>query len=135
MVTPRHKTEKARSVVPKNIPLENLVHNVGNAAAMVSGFALGDVDLIGKSMFDTVAEPARASLIPGYQQVKEKAFGAGAVGVAISGAGPALLAVVNKDKADSRRVALAMTEGFKAAGFESTAFATKPGKGVRLLEK
>ena len=48
MITPPHKTEKARSVVPKMIPIEKMVRNIGNAAAMVSGFATGDVDLIGK---------------------------------------------------------------------------------------
>ncbi len=135
IVTPPHKTERARSVVPKAIPLDNLIHNVGNAAAMVSGFALGDVDLIGRSMSDAIVEPARASLIPGFQQVKEKALNAGACGITISGAGPAMLAVVNKKNADPSKVALAMKEAFERAGFEATAFATRPGKGVTLLEK
>jgi homoserine kinase len=133
MITPPNKTQRARSVVPKMVPIENMVKNVGNAAAMVSGFACGDVDLIGKSMSDSVVEPARAFLIPGYQKVKEKALKAGACGVAISGAGPAMIAVVNKKKADSTRVVAAMKEGFKSAGYDSTAFATKPGKGVTVL--
>ena len=135
MVTPPHKTQRARSVVPKMIPIEKMVRNVGNAAAMVSGFASGNVDLIGRSMSDAIVEPARASLIPGYQQVKEKALKAGACGVAISGAGPAMLAVVNKKNGDSAKVAAAMKEGFRSAGFEATAFATKPGRGVSLMEK
>lgn len=134
MVTPPRKTEKARAVIPKMIPLEKLVHNVGKAAAMASGFVSGDVDLIGESMQDIIVEPARAPLIPGYAKVKENALNAGACGVTISGAGPGMLAVVNKKKADSAKVALAMQEGFKSAGFESTVIATKPGKGVSLLE-
>ncbi len=116
------------------VPLEKMVRNVGNAAAMVSGFASGDVGLIGKSMLDAVVEPARASLIPGYKNVKENALNAGACGVTISGAGPAMLAVVNKKKADAVKIAEAMKEGFKSAGFEATAFATRPGRGVRLME-
>ena len=135
MVTPRHKTEKARSLLPKEISMEKLVRNVGNAAAMVSGFATGDVDLIGKSMLDAVVEPARASFIPGYKQVKDKALEAGACGITISGAGPAMLAVVNKKKANPERVALAMKEGFREAGFQATSFATRAGKGVSLMEK
>jgi homoserine kinase len=134
MVTPSHKTAQARLLVPKMIPIEKLVRNVGNAAAMVSGFASGNVDLIGKSMSDAVVEPARASLIPGYLQVKENALKAGACGVAISGAGPAILAVVNKKSGDMAKVTVAMKEGFKSAGFEATAFATKPGRGVCLME-
>ena len=37
MVTPPHKTEKARSVLPKMIPIENMVRNVGNAAPWSAG--------------------------------------------------------------------------------------------------
>jgi homoserine kinase len=134
IATPPNKTEKARSLVPKLVPLDKLVYNVGKAAAMASGFATGDVDLIGASMSDAVAEPARAFLIPGYQQVKENALKSGACGVAISGAGPAMIAIVNKKKADAPKIANAMKEGFEAAGCNATAFATRPGRGVRLLE-
>jgi homoserine kinase len=134
IATPMSKTEKARLVLSKVVPMEKLVQNVGWAAAMASGFAIGDVDLIGKSMLDAIVEPARAFLIPGYQQVRENALNAGACGVAISGAGPAMIAIVNKKKADSSKIADAMKEGFESAGFNATAFATRPGGGVRLLE-
>jgi len=134
MATPSNKTKKGRSVVPKLVPIDKLVHNVGKAAAMASGFATGDVDLIGESMSDAVAEPTRAFLIPGYEQVKENALKAGACGVAVSGAGPAMIAIVNKKKTDASKVASAMKEGFESAGLNATAFATRPGKGVRLLE-
>jgi homoserine kinase len=133
IVTPS-KTEKARSIVSKMVSIAKLVHNVGNAAAIASGFAIGDVDLIGESMSDAVVEPARAELIPGYEQVRENAFKAGACGVAVSGAGPAMVAVVNKMKANAHKVADVMREGFESAGVDATAFATRPGKGVRLLE-
>jgi len=131
---PPKKTEKARSVLPKTISIEKLVYNVGHAATMAAGFAMGDVDLIGKSMSDAVVEPARAFLIPGYHKVKERALEAGACGVAISGAGPAMMAIVNSDKADPSTVAEAMEEGFKSAGVNANTFCTKPGKGVSLLE-
>jgi len=128
------KTEKARSVIPKAVSMEKLVHNMGHAATMAAGFATGNVDLIGKSMSDAVVEPARSFLIPGYQKVKEKALEAGACGVAISGAGPAMMAVVNSNKADASEVAEAMKEGFKSVNVGAETFCTKPGKGVSLLE-
>ena len=134
MRTPAHKTRKARSVVSKLVPIEKVTQNIGKAAAMASGFATGDVDLIGESMSDAVVEPARAFLIPGYEQVKENALGAGACGVAVSGAGPAMISIVNKKKADASKVASAMKAGFESTGLKATAFATRPGKGVRLLE-
>jgi|YelNatPaOPRAMG01_1025707.scaffolds.fasta_scaffold00478_20 homoserine kinase len=132
---PVSKTKKARSVVPKHIPMEKHVWNLGKAAAIAAGFVLGDVDLIGKSMCDAIVEPARAFLIPGYIQVKEKAFEAGACGVTISGAGPAMLAVVNSKRADTQKVADAMHEGFKSAGVRAEVFTTRPGKGATVLEE
>jgi homoserine kinase len=134
VATPTHKTEKARSVIPKQVSIEKLVRNVGSAAALASGFAERDVDLIGASMSDAVVEPERAASIPGYQKVKEDALKAGASGVAISGAGPAMMAIVNKRKANASKVAEAMKAAFESIGFTATAFATTSGKGVHVLE-
>jgi len=134
MATPAHKTEKARSVVPKTVPIDKVVYNVGSAAAIASGFASGNVDLIGESMSDAIVEPERAALIPGYQKVKEDALKAGACGAAISGAGPAMIAVVNRKKANASKVTKAMKEAFESAGLKATAFATTPGRGAYILE-
>jgi homoserine kinase len=134
VATPGNKTEKARSVVPKQVTIEKLVHNIGRAAAMASGFATGNVDLIGEAMSDVIVEPARAFLIPAYERVKENALKAGACGVTISGAGPAMISIVNKRKADAAKVAAAMKAGFESAGVEATAFVTKPGKGACVME-
>lgn len=128
--TPMSKTEKARLVVPRIVPLKKLIYNVGQAAAMASGFATGDIELIGKSMYDSIVEPARAFLIPGYLKVKENALKAGASGVTMSGAGPAVIAVVNGKQTDTIEIEAAMKEGFKSAGCKATAFTTKPGKGA-----
>lgn len=127
------KTEKARSVLPKNVPMEKIVHNVGHAASIAVGFAVGDVDLIGRSMSDVIVEPTREFMIPGYQQVRMAAMEAGACGVAISGAGPTIIAIVNNDNAEASKVTRAMKEGFKSSGAKAHAFYTKPGKGVTLL--
>ncbi|MEM3641597.1 MAG: homoserine kinase [Candidatus Bathyarchaeia archaeon] len=128
------KTEKARSVLPQTVPMEKLIHNVGHAATMAVGFALGDVALIGKAMSDAIVEPARAFMIPGYQKVKEMALNAGAYGVTISGAGPAVIAVIDNNETVASKVAESMVKGFKSAGVDAEAFCTKPGKGVSLLE-
>jgi homoserine kinase len=128
------KTRKARSIVAKWVPIKKHIYNVGRAAAMATGFAKSDVDLIGESMSDAIVEPTRAAFIPGYHQVKEKAYKAGACGVAVSGAGPAMIAIANNEIVDSTKVAHAMQEGFRLAGIDSVAFITKPGKGACLLE-
>lgn len=128
------KTEKARSVLPKVVSIEKMVHNVGNAATMAAGFAMGDVALIGRAMSDAVVEPVRSPMIPGYEKVKEKALEAGACGVSISGAGPAMVAILDSANIDASKVSKAMIEGFKTVGVCANAFSTKPGKGVHLVE-
>jgi homoserine kinase len=132
--TPPDKTKKARSIISKMVPMEKHIYSVGKAAAMASAFANGDVDLIGESMSDSIVEPKRATFIPGYQKVKENAFKAGACGVAISGAGPAIIAIVNNENADAAKVAHAMQKGFETATIESFVFVTKPGEGTCLCE-
>ncbi|MDR2720437.1 MAG: homoserine kinase [Nitrososphaerota archaeon] len=134
IITPPNKTEKARAVVPKVVSLEKHVYNLGKAVAMAAGFAIGDVDVIGQSMVDDIVEPARASLVPGYSKVKENALNSGALGVTISGAGPSMIAIVNKKTADTAKVAAAMREGFLSAGYDANAFATRPGKGAYVVE-
>ncbi|MCL2133937.1 MAG: homoserine kinase [Candidatus Bathyarchaeota archaeon] len=134
IITPPNKTEKARAVIPKLVPLDKHVYNLSKASAMVAGFAIGDIDVIGQSMVDNIIEPARASLVPGYSKVKENALNAGALGVTISGAGPSMLAIVNRKSGDATKVAAAMREGFLTAGCDANAFATKPGKGACVVE-
>ncbi|MDR0461361.1 MAG: homoserine kinase [Nitrososphaerota archaeon] len=133
IITPPNKTEKARAVVPKLVPLEKHVFNLSRAVAMAAGFAMGDVDIIGKSMVDDIVEPARASLVPGYTQVRENALNAGALGVTISGAGPSMIAIINRRTGDASKVAAAMREGFQSSGYDADAFATKPGKGSYVI--
>jgi len=130
---PKGKTKKARSILPKLVPLKEAVHNVANSCGIVAGFLLSDVDLIGRCMTDRLVEPHRARMITGYEEVKRRGLEAGASGVAISGAGPTMLAVVNDEKADAKSVAKAMAEGFGSVGVEAEAYAVKPAKGAAVL--
>jgi homoserine kinase len=111
IITPPNKTEKARAVIPKLVPLEKHVHNLGKAVAMATGFAIGDVDIIGQSMVDDIVEPARASLVPVTVKLK-KTVKCRCTWRDDNGAGPAMIAIVNKNKGDTAKVAAAMHEGF-----------------------
>ena len=124
--TPDNKTASARAVLPRSVGFREAVANAGNAALLVAGFHLGDVKLIGRGMTDLIVEPARKRLIPGYDLVKESALKAGAAGVGISGAGPAVIAVVDKNMVSTCDVAEAMKEAFLDAGVPCEACCTKP---------
>lgn len=129
---PKKKTEVARSVLPKVVPLKDVVHNISGAATIVAGFALKDVETITKGIDDAIIEPARKHLIPGYDSVKQNAISAGALAVTISGAGPSMIAFLKTSK-NAKTVAAAMVKGFKETGIESRTFACRASKGARLL--
>jgi homoserine kinase len=129
------KTAYARALLPKLVSMEKMVRNVGHASSMIVGILTGDLDLIGRSMMDTVVEPERAKLIPGYWKVKKNALAAGAQGVTISGAGPTMIAIVDEKIAPAIQVAEAMKEGFEDEGIICRALASKPSKGANIVEE
>jgi homoserine kinase len=91
-----------------------------------------DPDLVGLGMSDPVVTPERARLITGYDDVCERAFDAGATGVTVSGAGPAVIAACRER--DRRGVAAAMLDAFDDAGIEARAYQTRIGRGTTVLD-
>jgi homoserine kinase len=129
---PDKKTEIARSVLPNNVSLKSVVHNVSNASTIVAGFLLNDVEMIAKGIDDTIVEPHRKGLIPGYEAVKRNALKAGALAVTISGAGPSMISFLKNDKY-GKCVADSMSDGFKEANIQSRTFVCHSSKGARVL--
>ncbi len=84
------KTSEARALLPTEVPLADAVQNWSNLGAFVAGLAAGDNDIISRSMVDTIVEPVRSRLIPGYDEVKSAGLAAGALGGGISGSGPSM---------------------------------------------
>ena len=95
---PDRKTEVSRRVLPRQVPLESVVHNVANASIIAAGFVLQDIGIITTGMDDVIVEPARKDLIPGYCEVKKNALAAGALAVTISGAGPSMISFLKTEK-------------------------------------
>jgi len=129
------KTEAARAVLPKSVPIEKMVHNIGQASGMIVGMLSGDLDLVGQCMIDAVVEPVRARFVPSYHKIRENALAAGAAGVAISGAGPTMIAVVDERRTPSMRVAQAMKETFETGGVNCRAFSSKAARGAVVVEE
>ncbi len=123
-------TRDARNVVPDGARVSQLVETVGNAATLTTGMHRDDPELVGAGMYDSVVTPARAKLIDGYDDVREAAFDAGATGVTISGAGPAVIAACYEGS--RRRVGTAMLEAFDAHGVDATVHQTKIGDGAQI---
>jgi homoserine kinase len=116
----RLQTRAARAVLPKDVSRAIALQQAANVAAMVAAAFLGDLALLGRALDDQIAEPARASLLPGFLAAKAAAGAAGALGCSISGAGPTAFALVDGETV-GEAVAAAMVAAYAAAGIVATA--------------
>ncbi|WP_339922631.1 homoserine kinase [uncultured Cyclobacterium sp.] len=83
-------TSDSRSVLRRNVTLQDATTQSGNIAGLVAGLFQEDMALISRSLNDVIAEPSRSILIPGYDEVKAGIVPAGALGCGISGSGPTM---------------------------------------------
>jgi homoserine kinase len=130
---PEGKTGIARSILPTEVSLSNVVVTISNASMVVAGFILKDVEMIARGIHDIIVEPARRKLIPGYDAVKRNALAAGSLAITISGAGPSMISFL-KTPRDAKRVANAMATGFKEANVKSRTFISRPSSGARVTK-
>jgi homoserine kinase len=107
----RH-TKEMRALLPDTVPLKDAAANIGRAALVVQALSEGDYDLLADAMHDRLHEPYRRAAIPGFEQAVEAALEAGASAVAISGAGPSLIAFAPSGHA---KIASSMADALKAA--------------------
>jgi homoserine kinase len=127
-------TKEGRGVLPHEIPLHTAITQWGNVGGLVAGLALGDMGLVGRSIKDAVAEPARKHFIPGYDELKETLLGAGALAVNIAGSGPAVFAVCDS-MARAEAVGRLMADHFAHLGIEADVYPSKiSGKGTRIID-
>ena len=102
------ETARARALIGDTVRLADAVQQWANLGALVDGLHRGDFALISRSLEDTIAEPRRASLVPGLAAIKRAALDAGALGCGLSGSGPSIFALCPSGEA-ALRVADAMT--------------------------
>ena len=102
------ETAKARMLIGTTVPLADAIRQWANLGALVDALHRSDFAQLSRSLEDTIAEPRRASLVPGLAAIKQAAVDAGALGCSLSGSGPSLFALC-RDAAGARTVAAAMT--------------------------
>ena len=112
-------TKEARAVLPSHVSMKDAVHNISRAVLATEAFRSGDLNLLGKAITDTLHQPYRLPLIPGAQSAMEAAHKAGAEAVALSGAGPSLIAFSSKAEAE---IGESMKRAFEAAGLTARIF-------------
>ncbi len=109
------RTADARAVLPQFLPRATAIAQLASVSALVTALASGDLALLGRSLVDHIAEPARAPRVPGFADALAAARDSGAVGGSFSGSGPTTFAVC-ADEATATRAANAMQQAYRATG-------------------
>jgi homoserine kinase len=104
-------TAEARSVLPNEYSRADAIFNTAHLGLLVRGLETGNPEWLTAALTDRIHQPYRQKLIPGYPEVARAVIAAGGYGMAISGAGPTLLALSSSDRAEA--VATAMTEAWE----------------------
>lgn len=111
-------TKQARAALPKKVSMRNAIHNISRTALVIEAFRNGDLDLLGKVMTDKLHQPYRLKLILGAASAMEAAKEAGASAVALSGAGPSVIAFSTGEAG----IGESMKRAYEAAGVEARIF-------------
>ncbi len=90
-------TSKARAVLPQSYPLEDVVANLQSVAVLGLAFAQGRGDLLRLAMNDRIHQPYRVCFCPLLPLLLPLVGNHGILGAALSGAGPAMLVIVEHE--------------------------------------
>jgi len=129
------KTSDSRRVLKPTVNLKDAIAQTGNIAGLMIGLMGKDYSLISRSLQDKIAEPIRSAFIPGFEQVREAAVMAGALGCGISGSGPTMFAL-STDHAKATKVGEIMQLEFLKNNLKSEVYVSKVNQeGARILDE
>lgn len=89
-------TKEARALLPDSYSRADTVFNVQRAALLTAAFAQGRLDLLKAGMQDRVHQPYRLKACPLLERLLPLAKEPYVAGVALSGAGPSVLVILNE---------------------------------------
>ena len=123
-------TADARALLPHAYERSDAVYNIQRAALLGAAIAAGRLDVLRAAVRDRIHQPYRADAIPGLRAVLELDDPA-IVAIALSGGGPAVLALVRED---AERVGAVIQAAFQAAGVASRVLTPRlASRGVAVL--
>ena len=99
-------TEKSRTAIPSEIPLSDVIYNIGHTALLMAALASGDVDVLRQATTDRLHQDRRLANVPRSKAALEAALGTTAWCAWLSGSGPTVAAMCAR--ADAEKVAQAL---------------------------
>lgn len=110
------RTEEMRAALPESVPHGDAAQQAGRSALLTTAILTGDADLLRSAMGDRLHQPYRLPHLPGVSELIDIGYEHGACGVALSGAGPSVLAIC-----DSPLTAHSVEKAWNAAGLRGMA--------------
>jgi homoserine kinase len=110
-------THVARAALPRTVSRNDAVFNLQRSSLFTAALATKRYDLFAEAMRDRLHQPRRESLIPGLAEALALPVTEGLLGIALSGAGPSLLALVTDNE---EAIAKQMSGCFSAHKIRST---------------
>lgn len=95
-------TDTARKALPENYSRNDAILSSSRANLLVAALFLKKWDLLKTAMRDSFHQPYRETLVPGLKEGLKRATDHGAYGIALSGAGPTMIAFV-EDKVQLKK--------------------------------
>jgi homoserine kinase len=122
VVTPRIvlPTAAARALLPATYERKDVVFNIQRATLLAAALATGGLDALRVATGDRVHQPYRAPLVPGFDEMLGFSL-PGLYAIALSGAGPSVIALVASD-GDGAAIGAAMSAAFAREGIDSDVF-------------
>jgi len=119
VVSPRSQvsTQAARAQLPRTVTRSDAIFNLQRAALFASVLAKRRYDLLWDVMRDRLHQTHRAPLVPGIREALAIEKQNGLLGIALSGAGPSIVALVNENE---KPIGKAIAECFKKHKIQST---------------
>jgi len=88
-------THVARAALPRMVSRVDAVYNLQRTALFASALAQQQYDVFWEAMHDRLHQPQRESLVPGLSEALALPRMHGLLGIALSGAGPSIVALVD----------------------------------------
>lgn len=127
----RLSTQEARRVLPDVLSRSDAVFNLSRTALLTASLLTNDLSALALALEDRLHQPYRSPLIPGMEEVFQAARQAGALGVALSGSGPSIIAFAEDNL---ERIGAAMVNAFARHGIPARFVITRPAwQGAEVL--
>lgn len=110
-------THVARAALPRTVSRLDAVYNLQRTALFTSALAQQRYDLLWEATRDRLHQAQRESLVPGSAEALALPPMRGLLGIALSGAGPSIVALVDDNEDE---IGVRVASCFRAHGIEST---------------